>query len=165
VFLSLFTREGRVWGAIAPMTTADGIATARVTLAAPDGAATLAMSSDAQVLAAGWPLRPELGVIQPQALVRIADGMPVLVAAEEARYRGARRPAYGLVLAAGLFELFFLWRKNRMARQELDAHLRAASDAATAKQLGGSVPLLWLSVLAAVLALAFAILAAVAAWA
>jgi hypothetical protein len=165
-FLSLYTAEGRVWGAIAPMTTAlDGIASARVALPKPKGAATLAVSSDAQAVGTGWPLRPELGVLEPPPLVRIADGMPVMVAAEQARYRAARRPAYGLVIAAGLFELFFLWRQNRLAKARLEAHLRTTEDATTVARVAGNVPLMWLSVLALALALAFAVLAAVAAWA
>jgi hypothetical protein len=171
-YLSLVTKEGRVWGAIVEMTTdLGGISRGSVPLGElPEGAATLVASSDAsaQAGAVGWPLRPELGTIDPPPLLRLVDGMPERVAAETARHQRSRRPAFGLVIAAGLFELLFLWRQNRLSRAQLELHLRGASrnlDAAELRKLSGSMPLLWLSLLAGGLALAFAILAAVAAWA
>ena len=100
----------------------------------------------------------------------LVDGMPAVVAAESERRSGARRPALGLIVAAALFELFFLWRRSAMARAKLTRHLEDASadeepaSRPDVEKIASNAPLLWATIAAGALALAFAALAALTAF-
>jgi hypothetical protein len=176
-YVSLVGPTGRLWGARASLDTNErGFSSGTFRLPElPPGPLMVLLSSDANEpsdTTVAWPLRPDLGSVEPRPLALLADGMPALIAHEQDRRAKARRPAYGLVLAAGLFELLFLWRRGRMTRSRLRAHLRAADltaggaklDQATVEAVAGNTPLLWLTLLSGGLALAFAILALVAAF-
>jgi len=176
VFVSLVSARGRFFAAVVPTMTDDrGFSSAILLLPPlPDEPISALLSSAAAEVpgsTTAWPLQPDRGqVAQPFSRV-LVDGMPAAIAAEERRQTMARRPAYGLVLAAGLFELLYLWRRRRRARVRLDAHLRRASaevereaDARTVAAMQQSMPLLWLIILMGGLALMFAILAALAAF-
>jgi len=177
-YVSLVGPTGRLWGGRAPLN-ADERGFSSGTLGLPElpsGPLMVLLSSDASEpmdTTVAWPLRPELGSVEARPLALLADGMPALIAQEQDRRSKARRPAYGLVLTAGLFELLFLWRRGRMTRSRLRSHLRKASltpagaklDHATVEAVAKGTPLLWLMLMSGGLALAFAILALVAAFA
>jgi len=176
-FVSILGSEGRLWGARVSLTDEpQGFSSGSLALPAlPPGPLAITVSSDLTEPAdttIAWPLRPELGSIDPAPLRLLADGLPAAIAVEQARQARARRPAYGLVLAAGLFELFYLWRRGRETRRRLQDHLRRASktddgselDPAAVTAVAGSAPLLWLVLLTGGLVLIFAILALVAAF-
>jgi hypothetical protein len=172
VFVSLVDESGRRWGARVEMKTdADGFAAGETSMpqTRPGSPATLLVSGDAVEAAdttTAWPLHPRAGRVDGGRAVLVADGMPAAIAAERERRASARRPAYGLVLAAGLFELFYLWRRGRLARQRLEAHMRASGVEGTEPSaMVGNLPLFWLCLLTGGLAVLFAVLAAVAAWA
>jgi hypothetical protein len=172
VYLSLLTPSGRLWGAVLPMKAGErGFASAE--LAWPrgvEGPATLVVATEANErgnTAAEWPLHSAKGAVEPRPIEQLIDGMPALVAAELERRKAARRPAYGLVIVAGLFELLYLWLRNRRERDALEAHLRHAAeglDDASVSAMSRSTPLLWLVVFLGALVLAFAVLAGAAAW-
>lgn len=176
-FLSLVSPQGRFFGAIVAMQTDDrGFSSARVVLPPlPQEAITILVSGgagEAPADTSAWPLRPRRGSVSRAYARLLVDGMPAAIAAEERRQTEARRPAYGLVLAAGLFELLYLWRRRRASRRRLSAHLTRASekpdgepDAQAVAAMQQSMPLLWLTLLMGGLALMFAILAALTAWA
>ncbi|MBW2459496.1 MAG: hypothetical protein JRI68_33695 [Deltaproteobacteria bacterium] len=176
-FVSVLGEGGRLWGARAELKADEkGFSSGSLPLPAlPAGALVVTVSSDLSEpdnTTIAWPLRPALGSVEPRPMVLLADGLPRAVAAEEERRAGARRPAYGLVLAAGLFELFYLWRRGRLTRRRLQDHLRSASETAEGAQLdqatvtavAGSAPLLWLLLLTGGLVLIFSFLALVAAF-
>ena len=122
----------------------------------------------------GWPLDPAKGVVPPTRLGQLLDGMPKAIAREEDRRKRVRWPALGLVLATGIFELLLLWRRNKLSRAELEAHIaKVGGDsedesglaAEQARSIAGSMPVVWLIVMTGALALAFVILAVVALYA
>ena len=176
-WLSLWTASGRSWGACAELgPEPEGRASAAIPLPSlPAGPLVLVLSTDPfepTGAATEWPLRPELDrlvVARPRKLV---DGMPRVVAAELTRRRLARWPAAGLVLAAGAFEVAFLFRRQRLARRKLASELGAAAreaaegtgDAAQSEGLVNEVSRAWLGVLALGVSLAFVALAALTAW-
>jgi hypothetical protein len=172
LFLSVITPEGRSWGAITAMTT-DAGGRGRLTLALPalePRAARLIVSSEAhdpEDGSASWPLFVDGGELEPKRSDKLADGVAAGLAAEAERGRRARRPAWVLVIAALLFELGLLWWQSRRAQVRLAGHLRDSVDggAIDAERIATPPSRLWLAALAAALALAFAVLAAVAAWA
>lgn len=162
----------------------------------------------------GWPLEPRAASVPATRLELLLDGLPTSIAAERNRTRGVRRPAYGLILAAGFFELLFLLVRNRRSDAQVKRRMRrlaeeadelrgesderdnaveapapvdgavqaASPDASTPKALADVAMaraarldraterlsvgpgLVWLTVLAAGVMLAFAVLAALAAW-
>lgn len=169
VFVSKYGVTGRVWGTSIPLTTNEaGFSEGRLTLAGgiDHSIVTYRFSSepsepdDATI---GWPgLRMELVAGVPLRL--LADGLPVAIAAEEARMARTRLPAFGLILAAGLFEVLYLLRRYRKQGAELDEHLRGHLQASPAG-IRAQTPIAWVTFLSAILVLAFFILAAVALWA
>jgi hypothetical protein len=113
-----------------------------------------------------WPLHAERAMVEPRTLLPVLDGLPAAIAAEDARRARIRLAAFGLVLAAGLFELLFMWRRSRLSRANLERHLArnpGADGAIRADTIAGTVPLLYLILLMGALVLAFVILAAIAA--
>lgn len=180
-YVSLLTPGGRAWGAMVPLS-ADGrgFATGRLALPRiPEGPVLAVLSGDPAESAGatiGWPLRPDEGSLPLEPLPVLLDGMPRVVAAERDRERSARRPAWGLILAAALFEVLYLFRRNRLAQAKLERDLgRPEPEDAdghgpspSPHSLGGgpgSPTLLWLTILAALVLLAFVALAGLTAWA
>jgi hypothetical protein len=166
-FVSLVSPRGRFWGARVPLTTDDsGVSRGSVpTPELPDGPVTAILSTEPdepEAAIAIWPLRD--GVLDGGVVSLLADGLPAAMMQEEERQAAARRPAYALILAAGLFELFYLWWRARRAKRELDAHVAAHTGGEVSQSVAQSVPLVTLVVLSGALALAFAILAALSAF-
>ena len=171
-YLSLVSERGRFWGAIVPLQVdAQGRSAAHVPLPSlPAGPVTALVSSDAsegEASTVAWPLRPALGQVEGGGMVVVGDGMPAAIAAEERRQKRARWPAFGLITSAGLFELLYLWQRQRRSRHALRAHLERSADGDGRGRdlMLAREPLIWLVLLAGGLLLAFFILAAVAAWA
>lgn len=167
-FVSLVSRHGRFWGAHVPMISdALGFSAGSVALPPlPDGPVVAWVSGDAdeaESSSAPWPLRG--ATFTRGRSTPLADGLPAAIEREEGRRRDARRPAYALIVAAGLFELVYLVWRARRARQRLELHLsregEGGSQAALAVQ--SPLPLTALVLLAGALALAFAILAVLSA--
>jgi len=180
-FVSLLSVHGRFWGAQIPMKTDDqGFGRGEIALPAPlpSGALMAVISSDSsesEGATIGWPLRPSAsGRMAFRPVKLLADGLPAAIEREEQRYRAARLPGYGIIVLAGLLEVFFLWLRHRRAGAKLEAHLRAAaaetdeSPGAKAEidvaKVAENVPLIWLLLVAGAVTLAFATLAAIAAW-
>ena len=111
----------------------------------------------------GWPgLRMERA--SGVSMGVLADGLPAAIAAEQARMAKTRLPAFGLILAAGLFEVLYLLRRYRRQGEALDEHLEGHLKASPAG-IRAQTPIAWVTFLSALLVLAFFILAAVAFWA
>ncbi|MBW2525048.1 MAG: hypothetical protein JRI23_12770 [Deltaproteobacteria bacterium] len=214
-YLSLLDPSGRVWGAVLPLSPSPpGGARGGVSLPElPSRPWVAVVSSDAtesEGATVAWALEPERHTLAPARMEVLVDGMPTAIAAERARVRAVRRPAYGLILAAGLYELLYLLQRNRRSGEALRRRMRkvAAATADAERELDGgdsgaaaSLPreaagaaptgaidpstlgadrepsleqvtrrlaegpgLVWLTVLAAGVLLAFLVLAGVAAW-
>jgi hypothetical protein len=176
-FLSLLGASGRLWGASLRLH-ADESGYARAQLPLPptlDEPRVAVLSSDpteSDGATVAWPLVADSPPLTPVRLQVLVDGMPATIDADRARATAARRPAYGLILAAGAFEVLFLLYRNRRTRNQLRQRMRRLAAAsgeggaleASVSRLAGSPGLLWLTVLAGGVALAFVVLAAVAAW-
>ncbi len=178
-YLSLLSPKGRFWGAkVAMKPNLQGYSYGSVKLPSlPTAPVTAVVSSDDNEQpqsSVGWPLDPAKGVVPPTRLGQLLDGMPKAIAREEDRRKRVRWPALGLVLATGIFELLLLWRRNKLSRAELEAHIaKVGGDsedesglaAEQARSIAGSMPVVWLIVMTGALALAFVILAVVALYA
>jgi hypothetical protein len=168
VLLSPF---GRLWATTVTMSVDDrGFATGAVEPPSPwppgPRPHALALASDGEAEAAIWPLPPYgSGHLQARPEELVVDTLPEAIAAEDARATGARRPAYALVLAAGLFELIFLAHRARRSSRRLRRHLEGGLPPETARLIETRSPLWWLSVLTFGLVLAFVVLAGLAAFA
>jgi hypothetical protein len=172
VYVSLLQPSGRVWGAVVRMDADErGFANGKVSLPELPShqPATLLASSDpgeSPEFTTAWPLFPDRAMVEPRTLEPVLDGMPAAIASEQERSARVRMPAFGLVLAAGLFELLFLWRRNRLARAKLERHLQThpgAEGVIRLDAIAGTTPVLYLTLFFGALVLAFIILAAVAA--
>lgn len=176
-FVSIYGARGRLAGAIVRMDNDEqGMSSGHTSLppfglgsiAHPTEPVTVVASSDGDEPTDGsvaWPLFPDAGMVEAPALALLLDGMPGSIERERQRQTAARRPAYGIATAALLFELFFLWRRNRLARARLEDHVRRHGEGEpNVTAVSTSTPLLYLVLMAGGLVLAFAILAAMAAW-
>ncbi|MCA9623187.1 MAG: hypothetical protein KC731_29410, partial [Myxococcales bacterium] len=123
VFLSVHDPHERLWGGRIAMAV-DEQGRSRGKLATPirPGAEpqVVTLSNDASEPSGScttWPLDAQgrLAV----SLQVLAETGPAALEAEEARQRRARLPAFGLVMAAGLFELLYLLYRRRQAGAEL----------------------------------------------
>ena len=164
-FVSLVTTTGRYWGARVALET-DESDTSRGVVplpSLPDDSVTAIVSTEPnepETASVPWPLRG--APLEGGRVTEIADGMAAAIAAEESRQAEARRPAFGLIVAAGLFELVYLWWRTRRSRMRLEQHL--AQEKGAERSAAPSLPLSALVVLSGALALAFAILATVSAF-
>ena len=179
-YVSLWTEGGRVAGAIVPLAP-DGAGFFRgaVPFATPDGArlSAITVAGDPRERGSGtvaWPLRPSEGAVAPPALPSLLDGVPAAVARDERRARVARWIGLTLIGAAALAEVVLLLLLGRASQRRLDAHIAAASsaeegslalpdaDRAMLMEAAREHPLLRALLAAALLVLAFAMVAALA---
>jgi len=162
LYVSMLSRHGRFWGGSVPMQhTHDGRAHAE--LPRPDrlakGAIAVVLSSEPDEpdgATVSWPLYPDLGSVQG-TLQRVGDGMPAALLAEDARRARARLPAFGLVAAAAVFELLYLFLRWRRSQRKLEAFAHVADKSAQAMTV--RTPLWWLTLLVGGLVLVFTLLA------
>lgn len=164
-YVSLLSPTGRFWGGRVALSTDDGGAS-RGAVALPElpkGSVVALVSgepNEPETSSAPWPLRGE--PLAGGRVQLVGDGMPVALRAEKERRQSARRPAYALIVAAGIFELFYLFWRTRRSRRRLEVHLaQHTGGEVTAAQ---SFPLTALVLLSGALALAFAILATLSAF-
>jgi hypothetical protein len=179
-YASLWTDEGRVWGAIVPLARDDfGFFRGAVSLAAPGGTklAQLTVAGDPREGGSGtvaWPLRPSEGAVAPPAMSSLLDGVPAAVARDDRRAWTARSIGLAVIGAAALAEVVLLLLLSRASQRALDAHITAASsadgeslalpeaDRAKLMEAAREHPLLRALLAAALLVLAFAMVAALA---
>lgn len=188
VYLSMVSDQGRVFGAVVPLEPdASGFFAGRVRLTFPPGARTLqaVLAGDPFEQGAGtvaWPLIPPEGTAEIRRVQLLIDGLPAVEAREKARASGARRAAALLVGAAAIFEVLLLVLRGRASQRALDKHLAKASGQSEGEgeaAKGGPAPLspadrahllasardnpvLWTLALAALVALGFALVLALA---
>jgi hypothetical protein len=105
--------------------------------------------------------------VLPRPLELLFDGMAAAERREQGRAWEARRAGMFVVAAAAIVEVLLLILRNRSAQKTLEAHLveawaegMSAEDKRKVLKSGRDYPLLRALVAAAVLALAFAIIAA-----
>jgi hypothetical protein len=172
-YLSFWTEAGRIGGAAVPLTRdAQGFHRGQVSAPPEANARVLfaTVAGDPQEKGAGtvaWPIAPREGVVLPRPLELLFDGMPAADAREHARAWEARRAGLVVVVAAALVEVLLIMLRNRSAQKTLEAHLIEASaedlsaeDRGKVLKSGRDYPLLRALVAAALLGLAFAIVAA-----
>lgn len=170
VFVSRYDPSGRRWGTTVAMNPDGETGSSHGELDLPAGRGerveVLRLASEAAEpieATTSWPLL-RMETLEGMPMVRFADSLPAAITAERTRMSKTRLPAFGLILAAGLFEVLYLLRRFRKAGATLDHHVADALDQprATIRQ---RTPIAWLTFLSAILVLAFFVLAAVAAWA
>ena len=172
-YLSFWSDAGRIGGAVIPLLRdAQGFYRGQVTPPSPIGAGPLfaTIAGDPLEQGAGtvaWPITPREGAVLPRSLELLFDGMTSAQAREETRAAEARRAGLLVVAAAAIVEVLLLILRNRSAQKALEAHLVEASaeemsaeDRGKVLKSGRDYPLLRALVAAAVLGLAFAIIAA-----
>jgi hypothetical protein len=164
-YISYYSQYGREWGTSVVMDSSDNASTAsfKGLQMLHHEAATVVLSTD--------PLEPEgststwrqgpHGPHYDHELVLLGDGLPAAVRAEDARRLKARLPAVGLIVAAALFELFYLLLRWRRARDGLEVLADALAEGTGTKRenITRRPPLLWLSLFGFALFLLFTILA------
>jgi hypothetical protein len=163
VWLSIYGRAGRLWGArVAARIDKSGFSEATAELPPlPAGPLQLVAASDvSETPATRWSLRPTGERLGEAPLGLVFDTLPPRVSAEQRRGRRARWPVFGLVLAAGLFELLYVAYRARGSRNKLKAHFAAARAEGPVAALLVKTPLYWLVVASGSLVAAFAVLAA-----
>ena len=162
VWVSLYGRDGRHWGArVKTRIDRSGFSEAKVNLPPiPSGPFRLVASSDfIENPSTSWLLRPDLGQLDEAKLGLVFDTLPPKVKLEERRSQGARWPVFGLVLSAGLFELLYILYRARRSRARLRAHFETAKATGPQHALLTRPPLYWLVLASATLLAAFAALA------
>jgi hypothetical protein len=172
-YVSLFSEEGRVFGAVVPLSkAASGFHAGSVPLPEP-----LRSAKALQVVIAGdpyeqgagtaaWPIAPPEGKASPPRVALLLDGVPRAEAREMERASGARRVGVMLVGAAAIAEVLLLVLRSRAAQRKLEAHFAGAAESAGERErlLGAARehPLLGALVGAALIGLAFALIMALA---
>jgi hypothetical protein len=172
-YLSFWSDAGRVGGAVVPLVRdAQGFYRGQVTPPAPTGGGPFfaTVAGDPLEQGAGtvaWPIEPREGAVLPRPLTLLFDGMAAAEAREQQRAWEARRAGMFVVAAAAIVEVLLLILRNRSAQKTLEAHLveataeeMSAEDRGKVLKSGRDYPVLRALVAAAVLGLAFAIIAA-----
>ena len=179
-YLSLWSAEGRVFGATVPLAR-DDRGFFRGSVAPPGLDAKLVyatLAGDPLEQGSGtvaWPLRPSEGEVSGErAMSLLLDGLPASQARERDRAWAARRAGLALLGLAALAEVLLILMQSRAYQRRLEAHLREASAAdgerealseADRQRLLGSArehPALRAIVMVCLVALAFAMIAALA---
>lgn len=177
-YLSLWTEEGRVHGATVPLSR-DDRGFFRGTAEVPRLDAKLAhatIAGDPLEQGSGtvaWPIRPAEGAVSgARAMDLLMDGFPAAKAREQKRAWAARRSGLVLLGLAALAEMLLLLVQSRASQRRLEAHLSQASapdardrglSAADREKLMSAArehPLLHAVVMVSLVALAFAMIAA-----
>jgi hypothetical protein len=171
-YVSFWSEEGRVAGAVVPLARdAQGFHAGEVTVPdLPAGRVLFAtIAGDPLEQGAGtiaWPIRPAEGAVTPRPLALLLDGLPAALAREKQRAWATRRAGLVLIGAAALAEVLLLLTASRASQRRLDAHLTQASGsmpaADRARLLGAAreYPVLRALLAAALVGLAFAMVAA-----
>jgi len=122
-----------------------------------------------------WPLPPATGAVTPAPIERVLDGLPAALAAEKARAWAARRVGLLVIGAAALCEVLLILLQSRAAVRHPDEHLRSAASSEGGAPLSPDDqrrlatltsrehPLLLALAAAAIIALGFALFAAITA--
>lgn len=174
VYVSVWTDQGRVFGAAAPLTR-DAFGFFRGELHAPSlpasrvaYAVVAADPAEQGSSTVAWPLPPGGGSVSgPRAIEVLLDGLPAALEHEARRARAARRAGLATIGAAALVCVLLLLMQSRASRRALTAHLaQASADGALpeedrAKLLGAARerPILHAVLLVALVALGFAMVA------
>lgn len=177
-YVSLWSEGGRVGGLVVPLARDDaGFFRGEGRAKIPPNARIFyaSVAGDALEQGAGtvsWPIVPPQGAVSAGPLRLLSDGVPAAVDREKKRAWAARRSAIYVVGAAGLLEVLLLLFKVRTSQKKLETHLATALDDAgasmtkedRARVLSSGRDSTWLRAFigAAVVALAFAMVAAVA---
>jgi hypothetical protein len=132
-YVSFWTEEGRVAGAVVPLAR-DGLGFYAGEVKVPDlpGAHIVyaTVAGDPVEQGAGtiaWPLRPAEGAVVPQPLALLLDGLPTGLEREKQRAWATRRAGLWLIGAAALAEVLLLLTASRASQRKLEAHLLEAS--------------------------------------
>lgn len=170
-YVSFWSEEGRIGGAVVPLARdPQGFFAGEVT--APEAASRVlyaTVAGDPLEQGAGtvaWPLQPAEGMVTPEPLALLVDGLPAALDREKQRAWTTRRSGLVLLGAAALAEVLLLLLQGRDAQRKLEAHLDEASaplpEADRAKLIGASRehPLMRAVLAVALVGLAFAMLGA-----
>lgn len=136
-YLSFFSEEGRVFGAVVPLSRDPrGFYQGQVAPVLPPYARLLYVSvagdpREQGVGTVAFPLRPSEGAVAPRALELLLDGLPEAEAREKARAWAARRAGLLVVAAAALLTMLLILQRSQASQRKLEAHLIAASTART----------------------------------
>lgn len=134
-YLSLWSEEGRVFGAVVPLAR-DGLGffRGRVAAALPPARLLYAtVAGDPLEQGSGtvaWPLRPAEGAVSGgRGLDLLLDGLPAVIEREKQRAFAARRAGLILIGLAGLAEVLLVLAQSRASQRRLEAHLARATAA------------------------------------
>lgn len=179
-YVSLWSEEGRVFGAAVPLKRDDaGFFRGELGPSLPPSARLLyaVVAGDPVERGAGtvaWPIQPPEGAIFARSIDLLLDGVPGAVEREQARVLVARRAAALVVAAAAIVEILLLVLQSRASQRRLEEHLLVASgsesgdgplprqDRVALLKSAREYPVLRLLLGIAVVALGFAIVAALA---
>ena len=171
-YVSFWTEEGRVAGAVVPLAK-DALGFFAGEVKAPDvpGSRVLYAALAGDPLergsgSVGWPIQPPEGAVEPHRLTLLLDGLPVALEREKQRAWATRRSGLVLIGAAALAEVLLLLLQGRASQRKLDAHLIEASetlpeaDRAKLLRAGREHPALHALTAVSLVGLAFAMVAA-----
>ena len=170
-YVSFWSEEGRVGGAVVPLAR-DPLGFFAGEVAMPEVSARLLYATVAGdpleqgVGTVGWPLQPPEGVVSPQPLALLLDGLPAALEREKQRAWTTRRSGLVLIGAAALAEVLLLLFQGRDSQRKLEAHLEEASgsvseaDRARLRSAGRDHPLMRAVLVVALVGLGFAMVAA-----
>jgi len=180
VYVSFWTEEGRIEGAVVPLAEDPrGFFAGEMTPPDAPGARLLYVTVAGDPLEQGagtitWPLRPAEGAVDPHPLAPLVhgvpapllDGLPAALDREKQRAWATRRSGLILLGVAALAEVLLLLLQGRASQRKLDAHLAQASeslpeaDRERLRKAGKEHPALHAVVAVSLVALAFAMVAA-----
>jgi hypothetical protein len=169
---------GRLFGASLPLAREAGARAEALLPELPSAADHVLVAGDPLEQGAGtiaWPVAGAFqGAVIPRPVELLLDGVPAAEAREAARARTARRWGMLVLAAAGVLEVLLLAGRSRSAQRRLEAHLAEAAARANEEAGGAPGALVDLSraaerglgarlaVYAALVALAFAMVGALA---
>jgi hypothetical protein len=171
-YVSFWTEEGRVAGAVVPLARdARGFYAGEVRAPELPAARVLyaTVAGDPVELGSGtaaWPIRPAEGAVAHRPIGLLFDGLPGALGREQQRAWATRRAGLVLIGVAALAEVLLLFLTGRASQRRLEAHLVAASEAlpeadrAAVLSAAREHPALRALLAAALVGLAFAMVAA-----
>jgi hypothetical protein len=171
-YISFWSEEGRVAGAVVPLARdVQGFHAGEVAVPKLPSARVLyaVVAGDAHEQGSGtvaWPIVPSEGVVTPQHMTMLLDGLPAAQDREKQRTWATRKTGLVLIGAAALAEVLLLLLQGRASQRRLEAHLEEASgpmpEADRARLMGAARehPLLRALTAVTLVGLAFAMVAA-----